>query len=127
MTAHILTLILALSLASHPNLEGNWQATHAELAGKALSSSVTQTIVLKLSAGEYKVRNDFGTVRYIDDSKMEITGTQGPNKDKTFKAIYEITGDRLVICYDLSGKSFPASFSSKEGSAYFLVTYSRTK
>ena len=36
---------------------------------------------------------------------MDITGTNGPNKGKTFLVIYELKGDELRVCYDLSGES----------------------
>jgi hypothetical protein len=34
-------------------------------------------------------------------------------------------GDTLRVCYDLSGKSRPTEFKTKEGTRLFLVTYKR--
>ena len=38
-------------------------------------------------------------MKYIPDTSpkaMEVTGTDGPNKGKTFPAIYELKGDTLT-------------------------------
>ena len=56
---------------------------------------------------------------------MSITGTEGPNQGKTFPAIYELKGDTLRICYDLSGAKRPTEFKSTAGTRLYLVTYSR--
>jgi uncharacterized protein (TIGR03067 family) len=58
---------------------------------------------------------------------MTITGTGGPNVGKTFPAIYEIKGDTLRICYDLSGAQRPTEFKSVAGTKLYLVTYTRKK
>ena len=58
---------------------------------------------------------------------MDITGTEGPNKGKTFQAIYELDGDTLKVCYDLSGKGRPTEFKTAEGTQLFLVIYTREK
>ena len=51
---------------------------------------------------------------------MNITGQKGPNEGKTFLAIYELKGDELRVCYDLTGKSRPAEFASKADTLLFL-------
>jgi uncharacterized protein (TIGR03067 family) len=56
---------------------------------------------------------------------MDILGTEGPNKGKTFLAIYELTGDSLKICYDLEGKTRPTEFRTNPGTQLFLVLYKR--
>jgi uncharacterized protein (TIGR03067 family) len=56
---------------------------------------------------------------------MTITGTEGPNYGKTFPAIYELKGDTLRICYDLSGTKRPTEFKSVAGTRLYLVTYHR--
>ena len=71
-----------------------------------------------------------GTYTIDADSKpksMTITGTEGPNHGKTFPAIYELKGDTLRICYDLSGAKRPTEFKSVAGTKLYLVTYSRKK
>ena len=51
----------------------------------------------------------------------------GPNKGKTFLAIYEIDGDTLRVCYDLAGKNRPTEFSTSKERPFFLVIYRRAK
>ena len=58
---------------------------------------------------------------------MTITGTAGPNNSRTYPAIYELKGDTLRICYDLSGAKRPAEFKSLAGTQLYLVTYNRKK
>jgi uncharacterized protein (TIGR03067 family) len=58
---------------------------------------------------------------------MDITGTDGPNKGKTFPAIYELDGDTLKVCYDLSGKERPKALKTESGTMTFLVIYKRVK
>src|SRR5262245_12365975 len=86
-------------------IQGTWVAAEAELGGKKLSTA--QPIKLVIKDGKYDVTIDHGTVKIDASAKpksMDITGTDGPNKGKTFMAIYELDSDTMRICYDLSGK-----------------------
>ncbi len=110
-------------------LQGTWTAVKTELAGEVMNWTVTLTI----EGDKYTVvangKPDQGTCK-IDASakpgKMTITGGEGgPNAGKTFLAIYELEGDTLQICYDLSGKKHPESFATQKGTPLYLVTYKR--
>jgi uncharacterized protein (TIGR03067 family) len=73
---------------------------------------------------------DKGTVKLMPSAKpkaLDITGTEGPNKGKTIQAIYEQKGDKLRVCYDLSGKKRPTEFKSEKDTDLFLVEYTRQK
>src|SRR5262249_44722265 len=115
------------------SVDGTWQATSAELSGKKWPKKVTDSLKLTLKKGEYEVTaesKDRGTVTYddtADPKEMESKGREGPNNGKTFLEIYELDGDKLKICYDLSGKSRPAEFKTKADTKLFLVTYERKK
>jgi uncharacterized protein (TIGR03067 family) len=112
---------------------GDWQLIDGELGGKKFPSEVVKGIKLTLTADKYVVTaesKDEGTVKYIPNTSpaaMEITGTAGPNKGKTFPAIYELQGDSLKVCYDLSGKARPTEFKSPPGTLLFLAMYKRVK
>jgi uncharacterized protein (TIGR03067 family) len=116
-----------------PTVDGTWQATSAELGGQKFPKTVTDTIKLTLEKGKYEViaeSPDRGTVTYDTKAKpktMDIQGTDGPNKGKTFLAIYELSGDQLTICYDLSGTSRPTEFKTLPKTQLFLVTYKKLK
>jgi uncharacterized protein (TIGR03067 family) len=115
-------------------LEGTWIPTTAELGGQKFPDEITKTIKLVLKGNEYTVnvgeRVDKGTCKLDVSAKpktIDITGTEGPNKGKTFPAIYEHKGDTLKVCYNLGGPERPTEFKSKEGTQLFLVTYERKK
>lgn len=115
-------------------VQGNWKPARAELAGQPMSDAILKIISLKLDDGKYEVfvgeEPDRGTYTLDSSTKprsMTITGTDGPNVAKTFPAIYELNGDTLRICYDLSGAKYPAEFKSVAGTKLYLVTYNRKK
>ncbi len=108
-------------------LQGTWLGTEAELAGKNFPA---KNLKLMMKDGKYEVRvgaaPDKGTIKVNASAKpkeIDITGEDGPNKGKTFKAIYELDGNTLRICYDLSGKGRPTEFKTQTGTQLFLVTY----
>jgi uncharacterized protein (TIGR03067 family) len=114
-------------------LAGTWLASAAELGGQKFPGDVSK-IKLVIKDDKYTVtvgmQADEGTIKLNPTAKpkaLDITGTAGPNKGKTILAIYERNGDTLRICYDLSGKSRPTEFKTKEGTQLFLVTYKREK
>jgi uncharacterized protein (TIGR03067 family) len=114
-------------------LEGKWQLTEGIVGGKPFPPEAAKGITLTLSPGKYVVMaesKDEGTVKYIPGTSpkaLEVTGTAGPNKGKTYPAIYELKGDTLTTCYDLSGKARPTEFKSKPGTLLFLATYKKVK
>ena len=116
-------------------VQGSWKPVKAELAGQPMTDTVLKSISLKLDNGKYEVyvggRPDKGTTYTLDAAAkpkgMTITGTEGPNHGKTFPAIYELKGDTLRICYDLSGAKRPTEFKSIAGTQLYLVTYNRNK
>jgi len=69
-----------------------------------------------------------GPIDFTSEPKgMTITDTAGPNQGKTFPAIYELKGDTLRICYDLSGAKRPTEFKTVAGTQLYLVTYTRVE
>ncbi|HWX23268.1 MAG TPA: TIGR03067 domain-containing protein [Candidatus Binatia bacterium] len=142
---HILCLLVTLALspaafAADPSdakaLRGSWTPVEAQLAGQPVPDAVLKSINLKVANGTYLVtveggrEPDKGT--YTLDSAanpkgMTVISTNGPNRGKTFPAIYELKGDTLRVCYDLSGAKRPAAFKSVADTQLFLVTYHRKK
>jgi uncharacterized protein (TIGR03067 family) len=136
-----LVVVLSFSLAAWSDdakdgdaLEGAWLPATAEFAGNTFPDEVRKTMKLVIKGDKFSVSVgkvvDQGTIK-LDASakpkKMETVCTDGPNKGRTFPAIYELDRDTLKICYNLSGKSHPTEFKTKEGSQLFLVTYKREK
>ena len=116
------------------SVQGIWTPAKADLGGQPMAEAVRKSISLKLDNSKYEVfvgnKPDKGTYTLDSTSKpksMTITGTEGPNHGRTFPAIYELKGDTLRICYDLSGAKRPTEFKSIAGTKLYLVTYNRKK
>ena len=138
---HILTIALALGFPTYwvvrgedkkdeDAIQGYWVATEAELGGAKYPDESRKSIKLDLKDGKYALGVDKGTVTLDAKAKpktMDVVGTDGPNKGKTIPAIYELDGETLKVCYDLSGKSRPTEFKTTTGTKLFLVTYKREK
>ena len=115
-------------------MEGTWLPSSAELAGEKFPDKVLKTIKLVIKDEKYTVtvgeETDEGTTT-LDTAKepkaMDIKGSKGPNKGKTFLCIYELDKDTLKVCYDLSGKERPTEFKTKPDTSLYLVTYKREK
>jgi len=115
-------------------ISGTWILESAELAGKKLPQDFVSSVSLIISGTSYSSRvgklSDKGTLKLSPDSKpkeMDITSTEGQNQGKTFPAIYELSGNSLMICYDLEGKKRPEAFRSFLGNQVFLAVYKREK
>jgi len=112
-------------------LQGTWVAVKAELSGIPIVELGTITLTIENENYVVSVNGkvDQGTCK-IDAAarpgKMTITGgKEGPNAGKTFLAIYELQGDMLRVCYDLSGKKAPEEFATRQGTPLYLVSYKR--
>jgi uncharacterized protein (TIGR03067 family) len=111
-------------------MQGTWRPTSGESAGKAMASDVLKKTKLVIKDNKYTVTvgedPDHGTLK-IDASRMpktmDIVSTGGANKGRRILAIYEIDGDTMKICYDLSGKVRPKEFKTAPGSQLFFATY----
>ena len=137
----LMGLVLAISLRAAAaadtdakTIQGHWKPVAGELSGHPMAETVLQTISMKLEKGKYEViadgRPDKGTYTLDASTKpkgMTVTGTEGPNLGKVFPCIYELKGDTLRICYDLSGAKRPAEFKSLTGTKLYMVTYERKK
>jgi len=116
------------------SIDGVWLPSSAELAGKPWPEEFRKITRLTINGDQYTLTvgqsPDKGTLK-LDPSttpkSLDIIGTEGPNKGKTILAIYQLQGDELKICYDLSGKSRPADFKTAAKTKLFLVTYQRGK
>lgn len=115
-------------------LEGTWQLVEAELGGTKLPQPSGKSLRLVLKGDRYELQGaespDEGTVKLFSDQTpkaMDIIGDKGPNKGKTFPAIYELKGDTLRICYNLGGPDRPTAFATKKGTQLFLAKYRKEK
>ena len=115
-------------------MEGTWKVQSAEGEGKKLESEEILSLVLKITGARYEVqvkdKIDAGTIA-LDEKQtpktMDATDTEGDNVGKVVKAIYELTGDAMKVCYALNGGERPKEFATKEGQPVLLLIYQREK
>ncbi|WP_345323792.1 TIGR03067 domain-containing protein [Novipirellula rosea] len=115
--------------------DGVWKPKGAMLGGVLLPPPALKAITLTIDKDKYEVsvegeeHSDVGTFTLdptTTPKRMTIKSTAGPNKGKTFFAIYEIkNADAMRVCYDLSGTDFPKEFKAPKGSQMYLVGYRR--
>jgi hypothetical protein len=97
-------------------LQGTWQLSAGENDGQPFPADLIKSLKLVIKDDPTK-----------KPMTMDVTETEGPNKDKTFPAIYEFSGDKMRVCYNLGGSTRPKEFSAKAGSKQFLATYQKQK
>ena len=122
------------AVEEHKLLQGTWMPTAAEVSENPFGEATLKIMKLVVEGDKYAVTVgisvDLGTVRIDPAAKpmtMDIISTDGPNRGKTFLAIYELNGDTLRVCYDLTGKVRPTEFKTRKGEPLFLATYKRAK
>lgn len=115
-------------------LSGTWLPKEVSIGDATADPDALAKLRLVIEADRYTVTQaesvDKGTLKF--DAKatpktMDIVGTEGPNKDKTILAIYELDGDKLTVCYSLEPGARPAEFKSAGDSKRVLVKYERKK
>ena len=103
-------------------IEGTWVIVEAELGGQKLESIKGTKLIL--TGGKYQYQTDKGEYKLYpaeETKAIDIVGLEGSNKGKTILAIYQLEGDRLKICYELTGKTRPTTFKAETGTRQFLV------
>ncbi|MDP4262315.1 MAG: TIGR03067 domain-containing protein [Bacteroidota bacterium] len=131
-TIFISFLVLGISCASTKNtvmktnkLDGTWVPVQQEIGGVSLPKASFEKQRLTISDSTYTViaeSVDKGVVKYKDD-KMDIYSKEGVNAGKHFTAIYKFENEQLIICYNLSGDSYPETFGTKGKPLYFLSVF----
>jgi uncharacterized protein (TIGR03067 family) len=115
-------------------LEGNWKLTRAIFSGQRLSGDASLTI-----SGDQYIMVYEGN---LTPSVFKVD-TAGPNTiwvfhhenplasqgfwGGTLTGIYELSGDRLRICFDLTGRTYPKKFEAGKGSGQGIFEYKREK
>jgi uncharacterized protein (TIGR03067 family) len=147
MRRHILMLLAVVLMlaASDPNddaakkdlekFQGNWTLISAERGGKKTPQEDAKKITLSIQGNKFVLRKEAviiseGTMA-LDPTKkpkeIDETITTGPNKGKTYLAIYEIDGEQHKICFAAAGKERPKAFSSMPGTGQLLQVWKRDK
>ena len=107
------------------SLDGKWKPVYQELGGTKLPEETFKKQMLTISDSTYALvaeSVDKGVLKY-GNGKMDIFGRDGVNKGKHFMTIYKVEAERLTICYNLAGDSYPETFSTSGHLAYFLSVF----
>lgn len=123
-----LLYIFAACNGSRTNeLNGTWIPVQQEMGGNPLPAEFMANQKLVLTDNSYTVvaeSVDKGMVHTSGD-KMDIYGKEGVNKGKHIMALFKFENEQLTICYNLSGKSYPESFDTKNKPLFFLSVYKK--
>jgi uncharacterized protein (TIGR03067 family) len=114
-------------------LAGKWQPVSMEQGGRKTPAEQLKSISLTIEGDKFTVavddKLDQGTLKLGKQDKlktMDIIGTEGPNKGRTYPAIYQLEGDSLKICYNLEGDQRPTEFKAASGKL-LLIEYKKAK
>src|SRR5437660_163197 len=113
---------------------GTWRFESIEMEGKAVPADVLKDAVLTLDGDKFTVKVPMVTYKgtfKVDVSKkpktIDVTYTEGPEKGKTSRGIYELEGDTYKVCMDPEGKQRPTKFETKKDSPFILEVLKREK
>jgi uncharacterized protein (TIGR03067 family) len=114
--------------------QGTWTFESVEAGGKEIPAAEFKGMTVTFEGDKYTVKKGDEVIQAatqkLDPSRspktLDATVTEGPNKGAVILAIYEISGDKLKVCFDEEGKKRPTEFKSASGSQT-LVVHKRVK
>ena len=108
-------------MSSTVGLEGTWAPVSASVSGKELLVAELRVKYLVLDGHDYNIVDrsnqvvDRGEYLVNDRARpwtIDIVGRDGPNAGRSMLAIFELTDDRLTVCYNLEGGARPGSMQA---------------
>jgi uncharacterized protein (TIGR03067 family) len=126
--------LAATELGPRQQLEGAWVPIAASVAGSRVAVDELRVRYLLLEAGGYSIIDRSNQVvdggRYLVNealtpATMDIIGRSGPHAGRTMRAIYELHGDELTVCYDLEDRQRPANQQPQDDQLLLRITYTR--
>jgi uncharacterized protein (TIGR03067 family) len=114
-------------------LQGTWTVVSVVIDGKENPKAKDDKVTFDGAKLIVKHKDDAHEATYkLDPAQkpkaIDITPTDGPNKDKVMKGIYSIDGDDLKVCWtEDPDNDRPKEFESKEGSGLRFATLKRDK
>jgi len=109
------------------SLNGEWTPVRQEIAGNDLPKTLFEKQKLVISDSIYTLSAesvDKGILNY-KDGKMDIYGKDGVNAGKHFTSIYKFENGQLIICYNLTGDSYPETYETKSKPTLFLAAFKK--
>jgi RNA polymerase sigma factor (sigma-70 family) len=116
----------------HEFLQGTWKVEGHEEDGKALPANRLRGCTIVVKGNTFTTvfqgatsRGTFQLDAVPTPGTLDVTFTQGPEKGRTYRGIYEIKGDTLRFCRARAGKDRPTAFASKAGGGHILSSAGR--
>ncbi len=115
-------------------LDGTWVPIAADVSGQALIVRELRVARFVLDRGGYAIIDraehvvDSGDYRVDSGAlpqSLDIVGLSGPHAGRTMRAIFELEGDRLKVCYDLESAERPHAMRAQEDQLLLSITYVR--
>jgi uncharacterized protein (TIGR03067 family) len=114
-------------------LAGTWKPTEANLGDNKIDWVVLEMAKIVYEGDKYTVtigeKEEKGSFS-LDQNKipktMDIFPTSGDNNGKTLLAVYELTGDKLTICYSFTPTVRPENFDP-DSNTLLVVKWERVK
>jgi uncharacterized protein (TIGR03067 family) len=119
-------------------MQGSWKLTGATLNGQRMVAETLTDTRLTVDGDKYIM-----THHGIDESSTFTLGVGGPHTIRvfhhenplasqgfyggTFTGIYELSADRLRICFDMTGRQYPKGFDASHGSRRSINDFVREK
>jgi len=122
----------------HEKLQGTWKMDEAVFNGQRMMNDVRWvidsdhlTIVLKGNTqGGVRAEYELGTGD--NPNTILIKLFNNPLADKgyaggSYTGIYKLWGDKLKVCYDMTGRQYPKNFDAGKGSGRMSYEFTREK
>jgi uncharacterized protein (TIGR03067 family) len=115
-------------------LDGIWVPVAANVSGRQLNVAQLRVAQFIIERESYRIvdRNDrsldHGELQWDEEAvpcALDIIGLEGPHAGKRLRAIIELDGDRLCVCYDLEHELRPRSMRPAGEQLLLSITYAR--
>jgi uncharacterized protein (TIGR03067 family) len=125
-----------MSVQRCANLNGTWVPVAANVSGRELVVAQLRVAQLIIQSQTYQIIDrrdrvvDCGELQLNEREvpcALDIIGIEGPHAGKRMRAIIELDGDRLCVCYDLEGQQRPRTMQPCGNQLLLSITYVRTE
>jgi uncharacterized protein (TIGR03067 family) len=124
--------------ADADKLQGTWQAVKVEIGGVPLPDEIVNNLKYEIKGnnmvtmGVPEIIKQYGAATFklkssTTPKSIDFTISAGDNKGNELEGIYELKGDELRICVQITGKERPGEFVTKEGDSRGLLLLKREK
>lgn len=114
--------------------EGTWRFETIETEGQKLPAEAVKDASLTLKGEKFSLKSpegEYAGTFKIDATKtpktIDVTFTEGPEKGKTSRGIYELDDTIYKVCIAPEGRPRPKLFAAEKGSGHVLEVLKKEK